>query len=136
MNKYLAALVLVSIPFSPYAMAAAPVPVFSSCVKPVWPKEALRNGYQGTVTMSFLITKEGTVQHSRIVKSSGYPSLDVAAQEGIRTCKFKPGTVDGEPAEAWQQMQYVWTLDTPNRAQPAPARAGAEPGEAAAQDNR
>jgi TonB family protein len=137
MKNKLFTLAFACVQFGVQAWAAGPVPEFSSCTKPVWPKEALRNEYQGTVTLSFLIGEDGVVRKSRVTKSSGYPILDLAAQEGLDRCKFKPGTENGKPVEAWTQMQYVWTLDGPNAAQMATAltaaRAGAERGEAAAQ---
>lgn len=87
----------------------------NSCAKPEWPKEALRQEQHGKVTLEFLVGVDGSVRDARIAKSSGYPLLDVAAQEGIRRCRFKPGTKDGQPVEGWMKMQYVWTLDNAPR---------------------
>jgi len=84
---------------------------FSSCTKPEWPKEALRNEQTGKVTLGFLIGTDGVVKDSKIVTSSGYPLLDEAAREGIRKCRFIPGTIDGVAQEGWQMMQYIWTLE-------------------------
>jgi protein TonB len=84
---------------------------FGTCAKPEWPKSSLRNEETGTVTLSFLISADGRVGDSKVVKSSGFRDLDKAAVVGIAKCKFKPATVDGHPQETWQQMQYVWTLE-------------------------
>jgi protein TonB len=84
---------------------------FNTCAKPEWPKSSLRNEETGTVTLQFLIAEDGRVADSKIVKSSGFRDLDKAAQVGISKCRFKPGTVDGKPEQAWMQMQYVWTLE-------------------------
>lgn len=83
---------------------------FSSCAKPVWPAESLKNGNQGAVTLSFLINANGNVKDSAIIKSSGFAPLDEAARVGISKCKFKPATVAGRAVEDWMKMQYVWTL--------------------------
>jgi bla regulator protein BlaR1 len=94
----------------------APAPIipavanFNSCGKPVWPKQSLRDGNQGTVTLAFKIGEDGKVQDSNVKKSSGFPSLDEAAREGITKCQFKPATQGGKPVAAWMSMQYVWTL--------------------------
>jgi bla regulator protein BlaR1 len=94
----------------------APAPIipavanFNSCGKPVWPKQSLRDGNQGTVTLAFKIGEDGKVQDSNVKKSSGFPSLDEAAREGITKCQFKPATQGGKPIPAWMQMQYKWTL--------------------------
>jgi D-alanyl-D-alanine endopeptidase (penicillin-binding protein 7) len=83
---------------------------FATCAKPVWPKEDLRAGHQGTVTLRFQISAEGNALASEILKSSGYPGLDEAARVGIEKCRFRPATQDGQPMQTWMQMQYVWTL--------------------------
>ncbi|WBS03502.1 energy transducer TonB [Pseudoduganella sp. SL102] len=89
----------------------AAVADFRTCARPVWPKEAVQNKQQGTVTLSFLISDSGAVTDSKVTRSSSFPLLDVAALEGIMKCRFRPSTVDGKPIPAWVQMQYVWTLD-------------------------
>jgi TonB family protein len=94
-----------------------PVADFNTCAKPQYPKESLRHEQQGRVTLAFLIDTDGKVSESRIEKSSGFPLLDMAAQQGIEKCSFKPGLENGEPAKSWLKMQYVWVLDAPNPAQ-------------------
>ncbi|MFL6671917.1 MAG: energy transducer TonB [Massilia sp.] len=87
-----------------------PLANFTSCAKPIWPREDLQAEHQGTVTLGFLISAEGTVLDSQVKKSSGYPGLDEAARLGIVKCHFHPATQAGKPVESWTQMQYVWTL--------------------------
>jgi len=84
---------------------------FRSCSKPLWPGEDLQAEHTGTVTLSFNIDQSGKVAGSRVVKSSGHPGLDQAAQAGISKCHFIPAKVRGKPIATWQQMQYVWTLE-------------------------
>ncbi|AVR98706.1 energy transducer TonB [Pseudoduganella armeniaca] len=86
-----------------------------NCARPEWPREALRLGQHGKVTLEFLVGEDGSVRDARVAGSSGHPLLDVAAQEGIRRCRFKPATQDGQPVESWMKLQYVWTLDTAPR---------------------
>jgi protein TonB len=83
---------------------------FSSCAKPEWPRKSLRDENTGTVTLSFLINKDGQVEDSKVMKSSGFVPLDIAARAGIARCHFKPATEDGKPVQSWMNMQYVWTL--------------------------
>jgi protein TonB len=95
---------------------AAPVHVAAvvdakACVKPEYPKTALRNGDTGVVTLALLIGTDGRVADSKVEKSSGFRELDRAAQVGLGLCKFKPGTLDGAPYQSWTKMQYVWSLD-------------------------
>ncbi|KQV85161.1 hypothetical protein ASD15_08590 [Massilia sp. Root351] len=83
----------------------------ANCAKPDYPKNALRNGDAGAVTLALLIGTDGRVADSKIEKSSGFRDLDRAAQVGLGLCRFKPGTIDGVPQQSWTRMQYVWNLD-------------------------
>lgn len=90
---------------------AGPVADVTICAKPVWPQDALAAKQTGTVTMALLIGSDGKVKQSKISKSSGYKELDIAARDGVSKCTFRPGTMEGKPAEAWMMFQYVWSLD-------------------------
>ncbi len=110
--------------------------LFNTCAKPDWPKASLRNEEQGTVTLSFRIEADGKVSDSKILKSSGFTALDMAARDGIMRCTFKPAKVDGKPEAAWMTMQYVWTLENAKPASPEAwrlAKEGAARGDAQAQ---
>lgn len=90
---------------------------FETCAKPVWPPQALRDEQTGTVTLDFLIDDEGHVLEALVRQSSGAPLLDETALSAISRCQFKPLTLDGVPNGGWQKMQYVWTLETPEKGQ-------------------
>jgi protein TonB len=83
---------------------------FSTCDKPDYPRNALRNEQQGTVRLQFLLGSDGRVADSKIEKSSGSKSLDVAAKDALSLCKFKAGTIDGIPQQSWTVVDYVWKL--------------------------
>jgi protein TonB len=83
----------------------------ANCAKPTYPAGALRNGDEGTVTLAFLIGKDGHVASAKIERTSGHRDLDRAALQGLSMCAFKPGTVDGVAQESWARMQYAWRLD-------------------------
>jgi protein TonB len=70
--------------------------------------------------MQFLIGIDGKVKKAKLIKSSGSPDLDDAAMSALQLCRFTPGKLDGQPAEAWTIVQYVWTLEDPP---PAAAKA-------------
>src|SRR6266404_9237482 len=59
---------------------------------PPYPGIAIRNNYQGTVTVELAVDASGTVVSAKVTKSSGFPVLDEAA---IKTVKelwhFPPG---------------------------------------------
>ena len=83
---------------------------FSTCDKPDYPRNSLRNEEQGTVRIQFLIGLDGRVADSRVEKSSGFRALDAAAKNALSLCKFKPGLVDGKPQQSWTAVDYVWKL--------------------------
>ena len=83
----------------------------ASCAKPAYPAGALRNGDEGTVTLAFLVGKDGHVASAKIERTSGHRDLDRAALQGLSMCAFKPGTIDGVAQESWARMQYAWRLD-------------------------
>lgn len=89
----------------------APVVDARACKRPDYPRNALRNGETGTVTLALLIGTDGKVVESKVEGSSGSRELDRAAQAGLSLCRFQPGTVDGVAYESWTRMQYVWNLD-------------------------
>jgi protein TonB len=83
----------------------------NGCAKPDYPKNALRNGETGTVTLALLVGTDGRVAGSRVQKTSGSRDLDKAAVSALSMCKFKPATNGGVAEQAWAQIAYVWTLD-------------------------
>ncbi|PRC94309.1 energy transducer TonB [Solimicrobium silvestre] len=83
---------------------------FSTCDKPAYPTNSLRNEEAGVVRIQFLIGLDGRVADSKIEKSSGFKTLDVAAKKALGLCKFKPGTVDGKPQQLWTAVEYAWKL--------------------------
>ena len=83
---------------------------FSTCDKPDYPRNSLRNEEQGTTRLMFLIGLDGKVADSKIEKSSGFRALDAAAKNALSLCKFKPGLIDGKPQQSWTVVDYVWKL--------------------------
>lgn len=82
-----------------------------SCAKPVWPKESLWRQETGKVTLEYLIGLDGKVLESKVLKSSGFPLLDMAAQDGLAKCQFSLPSSVGRTEPTRTRMQYVWTLE-------------------------
>ncbi len=103
-------------PPAPAAPAQGPAQVsavidFSTCSRPEYPRNSLRNAETGIVTLQFLIGVDGRVMDSKVQKSSGFKDLDRAAQRALGQCRFKPGLVNGQPQQSWSSVEYVWQLD-------------------------
>ena len=63
-----------------------------SCVKPQYPKIALRGGYEGMVRLKIWIATNGEVIEAKIIKSSGYEILDKTGIKAALKSKFYPLT--------------------------------------------
>ncbi len=61
-----------------------------SCVKPEYPKIALRGGYEGIVKLKIWIGVNGEVIQAKIIKSSGYEILDKTGIKAALKSKFYP----------------------------------------------
>jgi len=84
----------------------------NDCTKPEYPKNSARNEEEGTVIIAFLVGADGRVKDSRIEKSSGFRDLDKAAVAGLTACpKFRAGTENGKPVEAWARVAYEWKIE-------------------------
>jgi protein TonB len=112
-SRYLSILAAAVLSSMTVAVVAAEVPASfdpKNC-KADYPKASLMNEEQGTVSMSFLVSQDGSVLDSKLEKTSGFKNLDKAAIKSISACKFKPGTKDGAPAQTWAKVDYAWKLD-------------------------
>ncbi len=81
------------------------------CEMPRYPRSSLEKEEQGVVDLSFLISADGYVTDSKIVKSSGSVELDEAARIAIAKCRFKPNLKDGVAVDAWSPVRYTWSLE-------------------------
>jgi TonB family protein len=66
-------------------------------VKPIYPKRAKQQGWEGIVVLSFSVDANGNVFNIQVVRSSGYADLDNAAIQALQQWKFAPKP--GKPEE-------------------------------------
>ena len=83
---------------------------FSSCRKPQYPHADLAAGHEGTVTLAFRVDAAGLVTESKVLRSSGFSTMDEAARTSLQLCRFIPALQQGRPVPATVPVQYVWTL--------------------------
>jgi len=91
--------------FTPYDEA----PKMLSTMKVDYPKEAKKNGIDGTVTVSVLISKTGLVEEAEIV--DGIPELNESAIKAVKKVKFKPGKHKGKPVNVWMDIPVQYKID-------------------------
>jgi len=77
-------------------------------VDPRYPAIAKAARIQGTVVLQAMISKEGTIQNLKVI--SGPPMLQQAAVEAVKTWRYKPYLLNGEPVEVETQVNVVFTL--------------------------
>lgn len=98
------------------APVAAPVQVMpkldaAHSREPEYPPQSRRLGEQGSVVLSVLVGTDGRVLDAKLVQTSGFPRLDEAALDGIKTnYRFTPGTLDGKPQQLWYTFRFTWKL--------------------------
>ncbi len=68
------------------------------------------NREKGTVTVRFLVKRDGSVSIAQVKHSSGFPRLDEAAVEAVKNIRFPTATVDDTPVEGWYQQEFVFKV--------------------------
>ena len=78
-----------------------------------YPKEAVRNGWQGLVRVGLTVGKNGRVRKCIVVRSSSHLSLDQATCRIFLTrARFKPArNAKGKPIEDYYETQITWRLE-------------------------
>jgi len=98
-----------------------------------YPSLAAANRTQGSVTMSFKVTAQGTVSDTAVAQSSGNAELDSATLMCAKGWLYKPATKDGKPVEVSWKAQISWAEGDPDESDannvimvPVWARGGAQ----------
>src|SRR6266700_8107449 len=82
-----------------------------------YPQASIRAREQGTSTVRFFVSPDGTVTKTVIEKSSGHVRLDDATMNMLKSgFHFTPGTLPtGESAGVWFRLAFTWALDSTGR---------------------
>ena len=79
--------------------------------KPAYPREALRDGLQGTVMLRVVVDEAGNPIEVSIATSSGHRVLDRAAREQVlRKWKFVPARQNGRAVRAVGTVPVAFTI--------------------------
>jgi TonB family protein len=76
--------------------------------RPVYPREAKEAGIQGTVKLSAVIGKDGSIQFLEVL--SGDPLLASSAVEAVKQWVYQPTLLNGNPVEVVTQIEVNYTL--------------------------
>jgi TonB family protein len=76
-----------------------------------YPADSVQLGEQGTTTVGYRITVQGTVKDPRVVVSSGSERLDGAALACVANWRYLPARdAKGEPVEVEWTAKVLWSL--------------------------
>jgi protein TonB len=76
---------------------------------PEYPPIARATRTQGTVVLEATISRTGTIENLRV--SGGPAMLQQAAMEAVKTWRYRPYLLNGEPVEVETTVNVVFTLD-------------------------
>ncbi len=76
---------------------------------PRYPAIAVATRTEGTVVLAATISKAGAIENLRVV--SGPAMLKEAALDAVRTWRYKPYLLDGQPIEVETTVDVVFTLE-------------------------
>jgi protein TonB len=79
-----------------------------SAVGPRYPTIAIAGHVQGTVVLAATISKAGRIQNLRIL--SGPPMLAPAAEEAVRTWRYRPYQLNGNSVDVETTINVVFHL--------------------------
>ena len=79
--------------------------------KPAYPREALRDGLQGTVMLRVVVGADGVPGDVDVARSSGSRILDRAAMGAVKSWRFKPAMRNGQAEAATVQIPVAYNLD-------------------------
>ena len=86
-------------------------PLYRQNPVPDYPLVGRKRGYQGTVIIDVLVSREGKVSDLRLSASSGYEVLDQAALASVKTWLFDPGTRGEENVDMWVKVPVRFQLE-------------------------
>jgi protein TonB len=77
-------------------------------VTPQYPAIAKAARIQGTVVLQATISKSGGIENLRVI--SGPPMLQQAAMDAVRSWRYKPYLLNGDPVEVETTVNVVFNL--------------------------
>ena len=87
-------------------------PTVLSRVEPVYSKKARKAKLQGSVMLSVIVRKDGTLEVLKVVRELGL-GLDENAIKALKRWRFRPGTKDGKPVDVALNIKVEFSLTTP-----------------------
>jgi protein TonB len=99
------------IPEPPERPLTQAIPHYKKNPPPVYPRMARRRGYEGTVLMEVLVSRQGRVKTVRLLESSGHGVLDREAMAAVKKWVFDPGRRGEEKVDMWVKVPVRFHLE-------------------------
>lgn len=108
----------IPIPEPPPAVSQGPISVRGEVVPPVriagpdprYTEIARRVRVEGLVIVEAIVSERGSVENVKLVQGLGF-GLDEAAMQAIRTWRFEPATLHGEPVAVYYSLTVNFSID-------------------------
>ena len=78
--------------------------------QPRYPSQARRRNQQGVVLLEVRLDARGGQREIKLIRSSGFPSLDSAALEAVSAWRFHPETINGRGVPSRVQIPIEFAL--------------------------
>jgi periplasmic protein TonB len=78
-------------------------------VEPPYPEVARRSRLEGVVVLEAVITKTGSVEEVKVLRSL-HPVLDAAATNAVKQWKYKPAILNGRPVKVYFTVTVTFKL--------------------------
>ena len=75
---------------------------------PKYPVDAKKAKIQGKVVLEAVISKDGGIENLRVL--SGPKELQAPSLEAVRTWKYKPYLLNGDPVEVTTTINVIYSL--------------------------
>ncbi|MGH8271993.1 MAG: energy transducer TonB, partial [Gammaproteobacteria bacterium] len=89
-------------------------------VSPRYPQDALDQSLRGSVTVGFIVERDGSTADIHIVSSTPPGVFDEAARQAVRQWRFQPATANGAPVPTRASETLVFNPPLQKQAAPTP----------------
>jgi protein TonB len=86
-------------------------PLYRNNPAPLYPRIARKRGQEGIVLLEVFVSINGKAGDIRIAESSGYETLDEAAEKAVRRWLFTPGMQNGKTIAMWVKVPIRFMLE-------------------------
>ena len=84
-------------------------PVLIKRVEPAYPRAAVATRLEGLVILEAIITKTGTVEQVKTIRSDN-PMLERSALEAVLQWRYKPATLNGQPIKVYFTVTVMYHM--------------------------